>query len=384
VTAHINRPLNITVNGWWLRNTAVGIGVYLKRLLEVLQQRDDLRLTVAVPRSLPHPIELPERIEAFTLRAMSVGHPLLDEVLWDQAVARFVRKRPQSIYFSPCPSWLLRPPKQVVCCIHDCIPHIFPAYMGRSGIRQMVIERRERATRHIAQAVVTESNHARTDLVEKLKFRHEQIEVIPAWLPKEFSSPIPEEQIASVRERYRLPLRFWLYVGGYDVRKNINLLLHCYSRLGLQDNMPSLVLAGRIPTDISKPVCDVYGKLSSLSLPEGAVIMPGFIEDEDLPAIYAGAELFIYPSFYEGFGLPPMEAMGCGCPAIVADNSSLPEVVTDADYRFNAENPDALTTLLARAANVPMPLNPGFTPEQFNADAAARDYVNLFRTVLCA
>jgi len=112
--------------------------------------------------------------------------------------------------------------------------------------------------------------------------------------------------------------------------------------------------------------------------------MPGFIEDKDLPAIYAGAELFIYPSLYEGFGLPPMEAMGCGCPAIVADNSSLPEVVTDADYRFNTENPDALTTLLARAANTPMALNPGFSPEQFNADAAARDYVNLFRSVSCA
>lgn len=383
MTAHINRPLNITVNGWWLRNTAVGIGVYLKRLLEVLQQRDDLRVTVAVPRSLPHPLELPERIQAFTLRAMSVGHPLLDEVLWDQAVARFVRKRPQSIYFSPCPSWLLRPPKQVVCCIHDCIPHVFPVYMGKSHIRRWIIEHREQAMKRSSHSIVTESSHARNDLVETLGFRRDRITVIPAWLPNEFIAPVQKEHVENVRNRYRLPKRYWLYVGGYDVRKNVEMLLRCYATVRKQKKAPPLVLAGRIPKNMSKPICDVYGTIANLSLSKEDVQLPGFIDAKHLPAVYAGAELFVYPSLYEGFGLPPMEAMGCGCPTIVTDSTSLPEVVTDQEYRFAVDQPHSLTELLLRATDSPLTLNPGFSLAQFSQETAAEAYTALFKEITC-
>jgi glycosyltransferase involved in cell wall biosynthesis len=97
-----------------------------------------------------------------------------------------------------------------------------------------------------------------------------------------------------------------------------------------------------------------------------------------MPRLYAGAELLVYPSLYEGFGLPPLETMGCGCPAIVADRTSLPEVVTAAGHRFDPHNGDELQALLQRAISRPFPLNPGFQRGQYSENAARDAYLSIF------
>ena len=246
-----------------------------------------------------------------------------------------------------------------------------------------MIEHREQATKRSCHTVVTESNHARSDLIEKRDFQQARIDVIRAWLPQEFIAPIPQESIAKTRSRYRLPKRYWLYVGGYDVRKNVEMLLRCYAAVRKQKKAPPLVLAGRIPKNMSKPICDVYGTIANLSLSKEDVQLPGFIDAKHLPAVYAGAELFVYPSLYEGFGLPPMEAMGCGCPTIVTDSTSLPEVVTDQEYRFAVDQPHSLTELLLRATDSPLTLNPGFSLAQFSQETAAEAYTALFKEITC-
>ena len=100
------------------------------------------------------------------------------------------------------------------------------------------------------------------------------------------------------------------------------------------------------------------------------VIMPGFIASEDMPGLYGAAELLIYPSLYEGFGLPAMEAMGCGCPAVSSDNTSLPEVVKDKEYRFNTQSPEKLIKILVRAASTALPMNPSFAQTEFSEKTA--------------
>ncbi|HEY5930473.1 MAG TPA: glycosyltransferase, partial [Burkholderiales bacterium] len=174
-----------------------------------------------------------------------------------------------------------------------------------------------------------------------------------------------------------LPARYWLYVGGYDYRKNLELLIDAYGRAAQSSECPSLVLAGNIPRNLSKPVCDVHGALRRAGIASERVCCPGYIDAGDLAAVYAGAELFIYPSLSEGFGLPPVEAMSCGCPAIVADTTSLPEVVTDEDYRFPVGHSARLVEMLLSAARAPLPLNPGFDRSLYGQARGIRDYLQV-------
>lgn len=371
----------VVINGWRLQNTGVGMGVYLSRLVSLLADRPELDLTVVVPSSVD-PVRLPDGVTTICLAGRSCGHDLLTEFAWDQKVAAVARRRPEAVYFSPSPSWLLRSPSRVVCTVHDCISHAFPAYMGRLMVRRWLLTRREAAMRRPECTVVTESEHARRDMVSRLGYDGDRVSVILAWLTDGFSVPRAQAQVDAVRERYDLPARYWLYVGGYDIRKNVDMLIRAYAAVRRRNSStPPLVLAGRIPTDTSKPVCRVRQTVA-LELPEerDAIYCPGFIDDADIPGLYAGAELFVFPSLYEGFGLPPMEAMGCGCPAIAADNTSLREVVTDADYRFAAATPEPLARLLERAVSDPLPLNPGFQRNRFSAASATEAYVRLLTT----
>jgi glycosyltransferase involved in cell wall biosynthesis len=170
-------------------------------------------------------------------------------------------------------------------------------------------------------------------------------------------------------------------VGGYDYRKNVELLIEAYGRVAALRECPVLVLVGRLPEDLRKPVCDIPGALKMAGLTKSRVCLPGYIEPDDLAAVYAGAELFVYPSLSEGFGLPPLEAMSCGCPAIVADTTTLPEVVTDKEYRFAVLDASGLTDILMSAAQTPLRLNPGFDRTHFREARGMREYLQLLARI---
>jgi glycosyltransferase involved in cell wall biosynthesis len=264
---------------------------------------------------------------------------------------------------------------------HDRIPHFFPAYLGRRGIRKALADRTEGFLRR-CRWIVTHSEHGRRDLAQIPGVLAERIQVIRPWLPDEFNPQEAARLAPVVRSKYRLPERFWLYVGGFDYRKNVELLIAAYARVAGPE-APRLVLAGRLPPS-SGPYCDVQGALARAGLREDAIVCPGFIASEDMPGLFGAAELMIYPSRYEGFGLPPMEAMGCGCPAVCADNSSLPEVVRDAEYRFTDNDEAALRAVLARARAERLPFNPSFTRADFSEKLALDAYVTLFNSLAAA
>ena len=126
---------------------------------------------------------------------------------------------------------------------------------------------------------------------------------------------------------------------------------------------PPLVLAGSIPTRIDRTLCDVQGALSRAGLTVGTdIFLTGLIADADMPGLYGAAEFLVYPSLYEGFGLPPAEAMAAGTPVLVADNTSLREVVPTVQNRFPLDAPEALAGLLVAASANPgkfvVPLDP--------------------------
>jgi glycosyltransferase involved in cell wall biosynthesis len=158
----------------------------------------------------------------------------------------------------------------------------------------------------------------------------------------EFQRLDDHELLAAVRARHRLPERFILTVATLEPRKNLPFLIEAYRRFRrLTGTKLGLVIVGR-----------AGWKLESLqpALRESGqeIVLTGFVPQRDLVALYNLAEVFVLPSLYEGFGLPPLEAMACGCPVIVSNRGSLPEVVADAGLLIDPENPDSLVRAIGR------------------------------------
>jgi glycosyltransferase involved in cell wall biosynthesis len=147
------------------------------------------------------------------------------------------------------------------------------------------------------------------------------VDVAPPGTDFERFKPLPHEQVTAFRHENNLPQDFWLFVGTLEPRKNLPTLLRAYAQLP-KETRPPLVLGGGKGWDYA-PIFETIARYRL----EDDVRTPGFLPVEDLPLWYNSAALFVYPSLFEGFGIPPLEAMACGTPVLVSDVSSLPEVV---------------------------------------------------------
>jgi len=192
-------------------------------------------------------------------------------------------------------------------------------------IRYKVAAATERADR-----IITGSESTKADIVKFLKVNAEKVEVIRFGLEEGFR-PVKHEKLVRVREKYHLPERFILFVGTIEPRKNIVSLVHAFHRMNRNDI--SLVIAGRRGWLYE----EVFREIEKLNLGD-RVIFLDYVPETDLPLIYNSASVFVYPSLYEGFGFPPLEAMACGVPVVTSNKSSLPEIVGDAGVLINPEN----------------------------------------------
>ena len=143
-------------------------------------------------------------------------------------------------------------------------------------------------------------------------------------------------------KKYQLPRSYLFYVGNISKHKNVDKIIEAFKKIKSKTNY-KLVIAGKLSFG-SK---DIKKKIKDLDLQDD-VIFTGYVPEEDLPALYNGASLFVYPSFYEGFGLPPLEAMQCGCPVITSNTSSLPEVVGNAGIMVDPNDVDELAKQMER------------------------------------
>lgn len=175
-----------------------------------------------------------------------------------------------------------------------------------------------------AKRILAISHSTKRDLVELLGIPEEKIVVTPLGYDRERFRPLPPETIAAFKQGQGLPERFWLYVGTLEPRKNLVTLVHAYAALPAHERLPLILAGGKgWMTD------DLFAAIEQHSLGDH-IHLPGFIPDEDLALWYNSAEAFIFPSVFEGFGLPVLEAMACGTPVITSNVSSLPEVAEGA------------------------------------------------------
>lgn len=190
--------------------------------------------------------------------------------------------------------------------------------------------------------VIAISHSTARDLTATLGIPAEKIDVAaPGYEPSVFR-PLPADQISAFRFANNLPERFWLFVGTLEPRKNLPVMLEAYATL--PQPRPPLIIGGGKGWDYAP----IFETVTRHQL-ENSVQFVGFIPSEDLPIWYNCAETFIYPSVFEGFGLPVLEAMACGTPVIVSDASSLPEVVGSAGLSVPPHDLDGWKTALQRA-----------------------------------
>jgi len=186
-----------------------------------------------------------------------------------------------------------------------------------------------------AERIIADSASTAADVMHYLKIPAERIRVAPLAADGRFR-PLDGAQYGALRDRYGLPERFFLYVGTVEPRKNLARLIEAWD--GVADDIPQdLVIAGRAGWK-TKGVAEAARKVR-----HGARLhFPGFVEEDELPALYGAAEALVWPSLFEGFGLPPLEAMACGTAVLAGNNSSMPEVVGDSGLLVDGRSVGAI------------------------------------------
>jgi len=195
----------------------------------------------------------------------------------------------------------------------------------------------------LATRIIADSEATAVDCHEFLGIADDRIDIIPLGVNDNFR-PVAEEQRAAVRQRYRLPESFVLFVGTIEPRKNISRIIQAWSQIAGECSL-DLVIAGRDGWE-SDPIYE-----TAITSPHAdRTHFPGFIDDADLPALLCAAHVFVWPSLYEGFGLPPLDAMACGTPVVTSNTSSLPEVVGDAAICVDPSDVKAIASAMLEAA----------------------------------
>jgi glycosyltransferase involved in cell wall biosynthesis len=336
----ISLPLHIAIDAHSVGAGLAGNESYVTNLIEALAEIDEVnRYTLYVTRR--------EAVERFQHRwphvAVRRTLPHTPLVRIPLTLSKELRRRPVDLLhvqytappFAPCP---------VVATIHDLsFEHLPQTFKRRSRLQlRLTVRRTARTSAH----VLVPSEHTRRDIIETYKLEPERVSVTPLAAPAHFAPVEDEREVRRVRELYRIEGDYILAVGSIQPRKNLTRLMAAYAdlrRARPHANLPKLALVGKKAWlyDETLRAIEAYG-LGNLT------ILTGYVSEGDLPALYTGALCFVYPSYFEGFGLPPLEAMQCGAPVIAGNRTSLPEVVSDAGLLVDPFDKDALGAALAR------------------------------------
>lgn len=230
--------------------------------------------------------------------------------------------------------------KNMVSTIHDICCWDCPETM--KGLSKWYFRISHCVALKKCKAIMTISEYSENRIINRLRYRKDKIWRIYCGVDEKFfEHSIYLEKMEVVRKKYNLPEKYILSLSTLEPRKNLTMLIEAYHKAILSGcDLPKLVLAGRKGWKMDS----ILGQYSDSI--NDYVHFTGFIEDEDLPAVYRWADWFVFPSKYEGFGIPPLEAMACGTPVLSSDAASLPEVLGDAALFFESENCESLKSRL--------------------------------------
>jgi glycosyltransferase involved in cell wall biosynthesis len=346
--------MHIAFNGWFWNQPYTGSGQYLRNLLTALHARaPEHRLSLIVPDFVTTLDNLPPNVDVLPVKTRLGGH--LGKVWFEQRTfPRAVKHLQADIAHVPYWGPPLKSPVPLVCTVLDVIPLAVPAY--NRGFRNRLYTSLVLAAARGVTHILTISEAAKQDIVQTIDVPDERVTVTPLAADKVFHPELGSENDPAVREKYGLDDvdQFVLYLGSYTVHKNVRLLLAAYTYVaqGMGPDVP-LVLAGHTPEAWgSERFPDLPAYIEELGLGE-FVRWIGPVEEADKPALYRLADVFAFPSRYEGFGLGPLEAMASGTPVVACEASSVPEVVGNAAFLIDPDDSRAMGGAILSLLNQP-------------------------------
>ncbi|MBC7247341.1 MAG: glycosyltransferase family 4 protein [Actinobacteria bacterium] len=333
--------VGIDARGLGNANRLRGIGRYTACLVEALARNagEEMEFLLFGYGDGPHPglldAEARRRVHWCPLPSLEkYSYPgmLAEHLLYARAVGRagvdvFHGIDHNLTPFLPCPS---------LVTVHDLILLVLRGpYLGPTAWAWM---RFHRAAARRAGRVIAVSRNTARDVERLWKIPPERIAVVHEGVSPRYAPVRERERVREVLSRHGLEGPYFLYLGGFDPRKNLHVMLLAFKRFLLAHSASHrMVMAG------DRRGFEAYldGLVQELGLEE-EVVFTGFLPEEDLPALYSGADAFICVSLYEGFGLPLLEAMACGTPVLASRTSSLPEVVGDAGLLVDPADADGI------------------------------------------
>lgn len=349
--------MRIAINGYFLQQPATGSGQHLYYLLEGLDAVDESnQYLVLYPRlSSGQIVRTPHlgphfQIEEVRGTAERLGLRF-GKLWWEQlALRRACQEERVDLLHSPYFASPLRPNVPAVVTIHDVIPLVLPRYGSAPHTRAYT--RLVAAAARRAQAIITVSESSKADIVRTLDIPPDRVHVIYNATDRSLGPVCDEAALEGVRDSHGIAGEYLLYFGGFDERKNVERIVRAFhaARPGF-DRPCQLVLAGSLSFVGQHPLYpDPRPLVEKLGLSD-QVIVTGRISEEEKPLLYSGATAFAFPSLYEGFGIPILEAMACGAPVITSNGSSLPEVAGDAALMVDPTSVEAIAEAMVRLVN---------------------------------
>ena len=321
--------MHVAFNGWFWDQPNTGSGQYLRYLLAALRKLSpQLELTLVLPPGLTSTDGVPANVNVVTTGGGrgNVGKVLFEQRTYPRAVARAGADIAHVPYWGPP----LSSPARLVTSILDAIPAVIPDYARglKAQLYTSLVTSAARGSAH----VITISDAAKADIVRELGIPEDAITTTYLAADDAYHPRLGAERDAAVKAKYNLPDDFVLYMGGYDLRKQVNQLLLAWTYVNqAEDGRVTLVMAGREPKWGPPMFPDMRKYADELNITD-TMQWIDYVDEADKPSLYRLATVFVYPSLYEGFGLPVLEAMASGTPTVANEISSIPEVAGDGAY----------------------------------------------------
>jgi len=265
--------------------------------------------------------------------------------------------------------WTQPPAKKakVVSVVHDLIPWLYPE--TQSKLIVATHKRRMAWVKKEAVAVITDSLSTKKDFLRLIGYPAEKVYVAYPGVDHKRFSPCSKKEVEKIKKKYHLS-RYILAVGTQEPRKNFARVIRVFKRLGNKNLQ--LAIVGK------------YGWGKDINISQPNIKRLGYVPDDDLPSLYSGALCFVYPSLYEGFGLPVLEAMACGCPVITSSVSSLPEVAGKAAVLVDPTDETSLLRSLRKIIYQPalaktLSLAGKRRASQFSWEKTAQEFLSVFK-----
>ena len=343
-----------------MRKQNTGIGQvtlnFLRKLSELKVQSGklkDVELFLYLEEKLPKDIKLPKNFKTRVFLPKYKRDDLIRKIWWENyLLPKKIKEDKCDVFLSLYQSATIIKDAKHIMLVHDIIPKLFPKYLNnlRKKIYQMLVHSAIKK----ADKIISISHRTEKDLIQHLSIDAAKISVAYIDVDEIYKKEVLEKESQRVLRKYKLKPGYILAGGGLEVRKNIKGVLEAYKILqekyGQAGWVPKLAVYGKLMPELAPLVTDAEKIANELGIKKNVKLLD-CVPQNDLPVLYKNASVFVYPSFYEGFGMPVLEAINQGTPVLTSKTSSLPEVGSDAVLYCDPEKSDDIAAVIRNILN---------------------------------